>query len=159
VQHSITYNISKHLAPRNRSYLTFIHITKHQDTISDASNIHKDDNTKHKSHQCHKETITQDIRGSPPTWGYVHQLFILFIIFCQYPYMPRASKPTPHRTGDLCAPHQILLPRVRSQHKASLQSLALSFASSQHTVCTKLTQSHRWLLYIFFACTFMFCTF
>jgi hypothetical protein len=91
----------------------------------------------------HKATITQDIRGSPPAWGYVHQLFIFFIIFCQSPYMHRASKPTPHRTGDLRAPRQILLPRVRSQHKASLQSLALSSASSQHTVCTKLTQSHR----------------
>jgi hypothetical protein len=58
----------------------------------------------------HKETITQDIRGSPPSWGYINQLFIFFIIFCQSPYMHRASKPTLHRTGDLHTPFQILLP-------------------------------------------------
>jgi hypothetical protein len=47
-----------------------------------------------------------------PVWGYVHQLFFFFIIFCQSSYIPRASKATLHRTGDLRAPRQILLPQA-----------------------------------------------
>jgi hypothetical protein len=47
-----------------------------------------------------------------PVWGYAHQLFFFFIIFFQSSHMHRATKPTSHRTGDLCTPHQILLPRA-----------------------------------------------
>jgi hypothetical protein len=71
-----------------------------------------------------QSTITQDIRGSPPTWGYVHQLFIFFIIFFQSSYMHRATKPTPHRTRGLCAPRQIFLPELGHNTKPS------------YTVCT-----------------------
>jgi hypothetical protein len=82
----------------------------------------------------HKATITQDIRGSPPAWGYVHQLFFCFIIFCQCSYKHRASKCTLHRTGDLHAPFQILLPQARSRHKASYNMYAQSLLQY---VCTK----------------------
>jgi hypothetical protein len=27
----------------------------------------------------HKETTTQDIHGSPPPWGYIHQLFFFLL--------------------------------------------------------------------------------
>jgi hypothetical protein len=71
----------------------------------------------------HKETITQDIRGSPPAWGYVHQLFVFFIIFCQSPYMHKSLEPSPHSIGDLRTPHQILLPQARFKQKAFLLSI------------------------------------
>ena len=50
----------------------------------------------------HKAFRTQDMRGSPPPWGYAHQLFVFFIIFGQSSYMHKASKSTPQRTRDLC---------------------------------------------------------
>jgi hypothetical protein len=59
----------------------------------------------------------------PPT-------LLLFIVFFQSSIRIEPQEPNPHRTGDLRAPRQALLPRARLQHKASLQSLALSSASS-----------------------------
>jgi hypothetical protein len=49
----------------------------------------------------HKETITHDVRGSPPSHGYMHQLFFSFIVFCQYSTSTEPQYHTPHRTGDL----------------------------------------------------------
>jgi hypothetical protein len=42
--------------------------------------------------KMHKATITQDIRGSPPAWGYVHQLFSSLLSSCQASYRHIASK-------------------------------------------------------------------
>jgi hypothetical protein len=44
--------------------------------------------------------------------------------------MHRASKPTPHRTGDLRAPRQILLPELGHNTKPS------------YTVCTQASYNH-----------------
>ena len=49
----------------------------------------------------HIETTTHDIRGSPPPWGYVHQLFF-FISFYQYSTCTETWFLTPQRTEDLC---------------------------------------------------------
>ena len=106
--------------------------------------------TNHKSHEKYKNHNAQRNHNIgytwfTPVWGYVHQLFIFIIIFCQSPYMHRASKPTLHMTGDLCAPRQILLPRVRSQHKAFLHSLHIIFlqplALSSTSLNTQYAQS------------------
>jgi hypothetical protein len=50
----------------------------------------------------HKATITQDVRGSPPSWGYVHQLFFSFIVFYQSYTCTETQDPTPHGIGYLC---------------------------------------------------------
>jgi hypothetical protein len=55
------------------------------------------------------------------------------------------TNPTPHRTGDLCTPRQILLPRVRLQHKSfysisySHLHLALQVSHSMHRAYTTIT--------------------
>jgi hypothetical protein len=55
------------------------------------------------------------------------------------------TNPTLHRTGDLRAPRQILLPRVRLQHKSfysisySHLHLALQVSHSMHTAYTTIT--------------------
>jgi hypothetical protein len=86
-----------------------------------------------------QRTITQDIRGSPPVWGYVHQLFVFFIIFFQYSYVHRDTTPTPHKIGYLHAPHQILLPRAwhstepsYNHFRLALQVLNTHYAQSIH---------------------------
>jgi hypothetical protein len=77
-----------------------------------------------------------------PVWGYVHQLFFFFIIFFQSSYMHRATKPTPHRTGDLCAPRQIhnTEPSYNHLHLA-LQVLNTQYARSLLTIHTGLALS------------------
>jgi hypothetical protein len=110
-----------------------------------------------------------------PVWGYVHQLFFFFISFFQSSYMHQATDPTPQRTGDLCAPRQILLPELdqgtkpytSSVHKALTKHLHLALPQVlthscitnhlhlalqvSHTVCTKhsqlfaLSNLHRFL--------------
>jgi hypothetical protein len=67
-----------------------------------------------------------------PSVGLRPPTLLLFIVFCQYSTRIEPQGPTPHRTRDLHAPHQILLPQARLQHKVSLHSLALSPVSS-HT--------------------------
>jgi hypothetical protein len=44
--------------------------------------------------------------------------------------------------GYLCAPHQILLPRARLQHKAFTQyfTVTSTYPCKSHTVCTKHVQ-------------------
>jgi hypothetical protein len=95
----------------------------------------------------HKATTTQDIRGSPPAWGYIHQLFS-FIIFVQciepqdplhigkdiYAHLARSSFPklghntkpsytvyTPASYNHLHLALQLL---THSMHKASSSTLS-----------------------------------
>ena len=103
----------------HQMHLTYINITSL--SINHINNI---------SATLHKETTTHDIHGSPPVWGYVHQLFVFFIIFFQSSYMHRATKPTPHRTRDLCASYQILLPELGHNTKPS------------YIVCTQASYNH-----------------
>jgi hypothetical protein len=112
-------------------HLTYINITTL--IIDHINNI---------STTSHKATTTQDIRGSPPVWGYIHQLFFFFFIsFFQSSYMHQATMPTPHRTGDIRAPCQILLPRVHSKHRASTQSVHKALTKYLHLALQTLTRS------------------
>ena len=66
-----------------------------------------------------------------PSVGLCPPTILFFIIFFQSSTSTEPQEPTLHRIGYLCTPRQTLLPRARLQHKASLQSLALSSASPQ----------------------------
>jgi hypothetical protein len=86
----------------------------------------------HKTTIMHKATITQDIRGSPPAWGYVHQLFIFFIIFVNHLHA-QSHKVLLHIGQEICA-HlaRSSFPELGYNTKPLhnlLQSLALSLAS------------------------------
>jgi hypothetical protein len=58
----------------------------------------------------HKETITQDIRGSPQRGATSTNSSSSLLSSVNHLHAQSHQNPTPHRTGDLCAPRQILLP-------------------------------------------------
>jgi hypothetical protein len=86
----------------------------------------------HKTTITHKETTTQDIRGSPPAWGYVHQIFLSLLSSINFQHEQR------HKVL-ICIGQEIYAHFARSsflelgystKHLHNLlQSLALSLAS------------------------------
>jgi hypothetical protein len=92
----------------------------------------------------HKESTTQDIRGSPQCGATSTNSSYSFIVFCQSYYMHRATNPL--RIGQEICIHLTrssfpeLGPSTKpsyNMHTSFLQSLSLSSVSSQYTVCTK----------------------
>jgi len=88
-----------------------------------------------------KETITQDIRGSPPTWGYVHQLFFSLLSFVNH--LHAQSHKILLRIGQEIYAHfaRSSFPKLGYSTKSSynldtsfLQPLALRSTSVQHSI-------------------------
>ena len=85
----------------------------------------------------HNATTTRDIRGSPPPWDYVHQLFFSLLSYANH--LHAQSHKILLRIGqDICA-HSARSSFLELGHNTktytrSLHPLALSSTSIQHSV-------------------------
>jgi hypothetical protein len=86
----------------------------------------------HKTTIMHKETTTQDIRGSPPAWGYIHQLFFSLLSYVNHIHA-QSHKVLLHIGQEICV-HSTRSSLLELGYNTNplhclLQSLALSPAS------------------------------